>query len=378
MSTASAAGLALCRHVIPLVSLFNDQSDNTAVSLMRSVNIGDGNNEKRKYSVPYASSQDVETLCCCVLEFDDVSAVPRLSLTTGPLKFSYFRQCLGGTIHDKWDVLADGRNETVANFELVRNELIAELVHPTDLADQRNYLETSKKPYKLNCTALSVRLETINKMMSLLPGAGGNPPMQAVDIKNLYYQMMPSEWQRAFLNSGQFIIDRTYTLLSLHRFMTLQEEQNQADVARSRQLQQYNPCSRGERGVRSPNHRRAPGNAGHPSTHYQASGAVPPVPFAASPAQGGTPAPFREFARPPYQGQRPYGRGQPYHPYSHAPAPGRRRGCGRHGSDMYQVQAEVLPPVATGMRRPEGNPHEDLHFADGDYSQNFALEVPEL
>ena len=147
------------------------------------------------------------------------------------LSFPIFRQCLGGTIRDKWDVLADGRNETVANFQLLCNELMAELVHPTDLADQRHYLETRKKPYKLNCAALSARLEKINKMMSLVPGAGSNPPMQAVDIKNLYYQMMPSEWQRAFLNSGQVITDPTYTLLSLQRFMTLQEEQNQADVA---------------------------------------------------------------------------------------------------------------------------------------------------
>ena len=61
MATTSANGLALRWHVIPLVSLFNDQSNNTKVSLMRSVNIGDGNNEKRKYSVPFASSQDVET-----------------------------------------------------------------------------------------------------------------------------------------------------------------------------------------------------------------------------------------------------------------------------------------------------------------------------
>ena len=190
MATASAAGLALRWHVIPLVSLFNDQSENTKVSLMHSVNIGDGNNEKRKYSVPYAFSQDVETLCHCILEFDNVSAIPRLSLTTGPLKFSYFRQCLGGTIRDKWDVLADGRNETIANFQLVCNELIAELVCPTNLTDQPHYLETSKKPYKLNCAALSDRLETINKMMSLFPGTGGNPPMQAVDIKNLYYQMI--------------------------------------------------------------------------------------------------------------------------------------------------------------------------------------------
>ena len=380
MATTSAAGLALRRHVIPLVSSFNDQSDNTKVSLMRSVNIGDGNNEKRKYNVPYASSQDVETLCRCVLEFDDVSAVPRLSLTTGPLKFSYFRQCLGGTIRDKCDVLADGRNETVVNFQLVRNELIAELVRPTDLADQRHYLETSKKPYKLNCAALSARLETINKMMSLFPGAGGNPPMQAVDIKNLYYQMMPSEWQRAFLNSGQVITDPTYTLLSLQCFMTLQEEQNQADVARRCQLQQRNPRSRGGRGGRSPNRRGAAGRTGQPSFHYRASGAVPPAPFAASPAPGGNPVPFRGFARAPYQGQRSYGRSQPYHPYSRAPGPGRGRGRGRgqRGSDMYQIQAETLPPVAAGTRRPAGNPPDDLHFAEGHYAQNSALEEPHL
>ena len=48
--------------------------------------------------------------------------------------------------------------------------------------------------------------------------------MQVIDIKNLYYQMMPSEWQRAFLNSGQVITDPNYTLLSLQCFMTLQEE----------------------------------------------------------------------------------------------------------------------------------------------------------
>ena len=160
--------------------------------------------------------------------------------------------------------------------------------------------------------------------------------------------------------------------------MTLQEEQNQADVARHRQLQQRNPRTRGGRGGRSPTLCRAPGNTGHPATCYLTSGAVPPVPFAAPPAQGGTPAPFHGIACPPYQGQRPYSRGQPYHPYSHAPVPG--YGCGRcrHGSDMHQVQAESLPPVAAGMRCPEGNPPEDLHFADGAYFQNSASEAPEL
>ena len=45
---------------------------------------------------------------------------------------------------------------------------------------------------------------------------------------------------------------------------------------------------------------------------------------------------------------------------------------------MYQVQADALPLVAADMRRPEGNPPDDLHFADGDYSQNSVLDAPEL
>ena len=39
---------------------------------------------------------------------------------------------------------------------------------------------------------------------------------------------------------------------------------------------------------------------------------------------------------------------------------------------------DVLPPVAAGMLRPEGSPPDDLHFTDGDYAHNSALEVPEL
>ena len=177
---------------------------------------------------------------------------------------------------------------------------------------------------------------------------------------------MPSEWQQAFLNSGQVITDPTYTLLSLQRFMTLQEDQNQADMARRCQPQQRNSRSRGGRGGRSPTRRGAPGRAGHPATHYRASRAIAPVPFTASPAQGGNPVPFRGFAHPPYQGQRSYGRGQPYHPYSRAPVPGRGRGRGhgQRGSNMYQIHTEMLPPVAAGVRRPEGNPPDDLHFAN--------------
>ena len=136
MATTSAASLGLCCHVIPLGSLYDDKAEGSQVSLSRYINLGDGTKEKRKYNVRLVTTQDVETLCHCILEFEDVLAPPRLSLMTGPLKVSFFRQCLGGTIHDQWDTLMDGLNETIANFTIACNNLIAELVRPTDLADQ--------------------------------------------------------------------------------------------------------------------------------------------------------------------------------------------------------------------------------------------------
>ena len=67
MATTSAAGLALRRHVIPLVSSYNEKAEGSQVSLSRYINLGDGTKEKRKYNAPLVNTQDVETLCHCIL-----------------------------------------------------------------------------------------------------------------------------------------------------------------------------------------------------------------------------------------------------------------------------------------------------------------------
>ena len=323
------------------------------------------------------TTQDAETLCRCFLEFEDVSAPPHLSLTTGPLKFSFFRQCLGSTIRDQWDTLTDGLNETVANFMIACNNLIAELVRPTDLADQLHYLETSMKPYCLNCAALAAHIKTINKMMLLFPGAAGNPPMQPVDVKNLFYQMMPAEWQHAFLNSGQVITNNNYTLLSLQRFMTLQEEQTQAYVARRRHQQQQVGLQRASRQGSSPGSRSAAIDGGAASPRRRAIAAQPAgstvqqAPVAAQPVYHG-------FPRPPYQGQRPY-QGRAYQPYQRAPVAAQGRGHGRgrgRGPELYQAQPPNLPPVVAEPSQPNRTPPNDLHFADDPYGQAAFLPEP--
>ena len=90
MVNASAARLAVWRHVVPLILQYDETKEYNIVSLSCYVDIGPDMKEKHKFNVPFMNSQDVETLCHCVLKFDDVAALQCLSITTGPLKFSFF------------------------------------------------------------------------------------------------------------------------------------------------------------------------------------------------------------------------------------------------------------------------------------------------
>lgn len=364
MATISAAGFALRRHVIPLLpSTTKEKEESTTVALTRNVPLAAGGTEKRKYNVPQAHNQDVEALCRCVLEFRDVAAVQRLNLSTGPLRFAFFRQCLTGVIRDQWDNIVDGMAETVANHATAIQRLMATLIRPTDLADQRHYLETSKKPFKMSCATLAARLETINKMMSLFPGTDDNPPLQPLDLKNLFYQMMPLDWQRAFLNSGQVITEPTYTLLSLQRFMTLQEEQNALDVQRRR--------------LRTPNQRQRPRTRQYQQSSFRgtprAGRSSPMRPFQRQPPYhnpyGGFQRTFIQQTpnRPPFQGTRP--------PFRAQMGRGRGRGRARAGRpDAFATQQ--LPPSGPTVARPSSSPPDDFQFNDEEQEYDY-LPAPE-
>ena len=216
-------------------------------------------------------------------------------------------------------------------------------------------------------------------MMLLFPGVAGNPPMQSVDVKNLYYQMMPGEWRRAFLNSGQVITNNNYTLLSLQRFMTLQEEQNQADVARYHQQQQCVGRQCYGRQGHSPGRRSTAMDGGAASPCHRTVSAQPAGPPVQTVQVAAQPF-YHGFPRPTYQGQRPF-QGRAYHPYQCAPvsAQGHGRGRGRRrgrGPDIYQAQPPNLPPVVAEPNQPNGTPPNDLHFASDPYGQTAFLSEP--
>ena len=110
-----AAGLTFHNHVIPLISKFTKSRD-SQVTLSHMVTIGTGITEKCKFSVPLLDHNDMETICKCILKFNDVCHVTCLSLTQGPYKFTYFQQCLYGTTQDDWDLIATQFNQTNESF----------------------------------------------------------------------------------------------------------------------------------------------------------------------------------------------------------------------------------------------------------------------
>ena len=220
--TYTAAGLTFHNHIIPLVSRFVKTSE-THVTLSHTVNSGQDIREKRKYSVPLLNNHDVETICRCILEFRNVCHTTRLSLTQGPLKFTYFQQCLDGITHDDWDLITVHSNQTNDGFNQATTELLMQRIKPTDLADQEHYIHHCKKTFKYNCHELSSHLQFMNKMMSLFPGANDTPPFIHQDLKNIYFKMMSVEWQHAFINNGQDIASPNYTLLNLQQYMGTQE-----------------------------------------------------------------------------------------------------------------------------------------------------------
>ena len=81
---------------IPIEPTITDD-DREYVNLRRTVTLaGAGGTEKRSSRLPYLTDgDDVESVLRLVDEFEDACGASRLNLSTGTLRKSYFRQCLG-------------------------------------------------------------------------------------------------------------------------------------------------------------------------------------------------------------------------------------------------------------------------------------------
>ena len=211
------------------------------------------------------SDLDVETICHCILELTDVAAAGRLNLTSDPLHYSYFRQCLEDGVCDHWDIVAAGNPQTVASFQASLEAFLPYFLHPTDYADQVNYLNNAPKPFKLTCLQLVAWLQFMNYMIGLFPGAHQNPPLTDADINCIYYHMMLPEWQCSLIWRGRDINNANYTLMALVHHMQELEDDDRKQHARH----SCSSASSQGSGWRSPRgrSRRGQSGSGSPDSH---------------------------------------------------------------------------------------------------------------
>ena len=219
----STAGATLQRDIIPLLPKI-DEDDYSFVTLTNVVDLPGGATEKRKVEVPKVTTEDIEYILRALKDFDTAMEAGNLDCENSPSKlYRFFRQTLSGSIRDEWDIARAGKPNTVAGFQTACDDFINRFILPTDLADQKRYLETAKKPYKMSVNALATRLRYINSLMSMFPGANDQNPYDEQGLKMLFYNMMLDDWKLNFLSSGTNITSPAFTYLMLARYMSVQE-----------------------------------------------------------------------------------------------------------------------------------------------------------
>ena len=248
---ASTAGATLREPIIPLVPKKEDKDIDT-VTLSNKVEITPATAtaaavyEKRSFELPKATDdEDVELILRTLKEFIDAKGTGRLGLANNQI-FPFFRQCLGGTVKDNWDVAyaaiittpATRPAEDNTSFATTYAEFLGFYLEPSSLNDLKLAYSVAVKPFKLSVVALAARLRFINGLTQYFPGQTGVAYDDAA-LKQLLYNMMLPDWKFSFLKSGNELNDTNYTYLQLTRYMSLMERHHNqmAKVKRVRETQ---------------------------------------------------------------------------------------------------------------------------------------------
>ena len=107
--------------------------------LERYVNVG-GAQTRRRAQIPIVEDEEDPKVCCKLYkEFLDLIDASRLNLSTGALRFEFFRQCLRGGARDNWDsVLTDhGAGRGANDFRDCITEWFGKYMESTAFQDQK-------------------------------------------------------------------------------------------------------------------------------------------------------------------------------------------------------------------------------------------------
>ena len=180
--------------------------------------------EKRTGTLLVCYDDDIESLIHLVLTFLEASELDGLSSPDG-LMYTEFCKCLEDIVLDTYDtLLLSVATHDCASFLDLINELIGHFTDPTAYTDQKQYMDTYKKPFKLKVKELTNRLIIVNIYTCYLLGSNGDPVYTDATIKYAFYNMMISQWQLAFTGSAHMELSGpNYTLQALVQCMAMQE-----------------------------------------------------------------------------------------------------------------------------------------------------------
>ena len=197
------------------------------IQLERYITDAHGNHVRRRTRCPVMTNEsDPELACKLYEEFCDLCRDTRLDLSTGPLKFEFFRQCLSGAARAKWDVaVAAGGAATNADFETAIAAWFTHYFEATAVHDQKEYFLCATKAFSMSVRDTATHVDEIIHFMQFMPGApaAGTPIFSDGKKKMLLYRLMRTNWKTNFDASSNDIMNANCTWDQLIACMSAQE-----------------------------------------------------------------------------------------------------------------------------------------------------------
>ena len=181
---------------------------------------------------------DVELTLAVIEEFRDICAQGRLDLSTGPIKYEKFRECLTGTARSDWDSVKDEFPHDNDGFAYAVDAFIRLMIDENDFEKQKAYMHKEKlmkKPYSMTVSTYRTRLKTMWRLMTWFPGApeGNAEVFDEKTKKHQFNSGMPVYWQKALSDSGQTATLMTWPSLVGYYKMQKQTEGNQKKTGKA-------------------------------------------------------------------------------------------------------------------------------------------------
>ena len=369
----SVAGLTLREAILPLKSTLDlEELRTTKVEWHWTTTAG--NERSSKMYLPVCDDPAKKELFIYVIDqFFDATDASRLHLTTGPSRYSKFRQVVEGSLRIEWQMLSDARvDKTLDNFAVDLRTLVNKFFLPSSRADQTEYLHHAVKPFNMTVNEVSSRLQVISQLARFLPGSwlndGNTQPLYGTETekKRAFFQLMPMAWRIKFAETDHRLEDNAYTYAMLTNYMSLQEaiDKRQRGLKRPYSATSSGGRGRGSSGGRgrgTPGRGRGSGGRGFGGRGYNRGnyGNYPPQRSQGRGASFGSPNPYIAGA----QGGRFGGYGSPS-----------RRG-GYAGGTPPRVSFSPSPrsPPARGAGRGRGVPPAFPQFMAEDqyYQQGY-------